>query len=163
MFSLIPVCFVIRAVMLRLGLGFVLVCVATEAQAVEQDDDFIVTKFNLLTARFVKSRADFLPNYRFSAGVVLARPAETMPSGLGSSSRLSLAVRQQQETVQPTNTHWRHADDGVHVSPARLLRLEFRKDPIKISFRPHSISIKGERLKFQLRQDLVSMMWSNVF
>ena len=165
MFILISGYCAIRAVILLLGLGFMLVCGVAEAQAIETEDDFRAPKVDLLTTRVVNLRPDLSPNYRFSANVVLARPADTMSAeSLGSSPRPPAATKsQQQDFARPADAPWRQVYDGNRGMLQHLLRLEFRKDPVKITFRPHSVSIKGEQLDLQLKSDLVSMLWSKAF
>ena len=165
MLSVISGYYVIRVAMLSVGLGFVLVWGVAEAQAIEPEDDFFATKLKLFRTQFMSSRADFLHDDRFGASVVLARPADTMPfgSGFGGSRDLPLAAEPRQESSGAINSPWRQAYDGDRGSLSRLLRLEFRTGPARIAFRPHSVSIRGERLNFQLKSNLVSMLWSKTF
>jgi hypothetical protein len=162
MLSLISGYYVIRVAMLGVGLGFSLVWGVAGAQAVEQEDDFFATKLKLLRTQFVDSRADLPRDDRFGASVVLVRPADTISLGAGSPD-LPLAAKPQQEPYGTMNASWRQAYDGDRGSLSRLLRLEFRTGPAKIALRPHSVSIRGERLNFQLKSNLVSMLWSKKF
>lgn len=165
MLSLISDYCAIRAAMLRLGLGFMLVLGGAEAQAMEAEEDFFAPKLDLLTTQVMNPRADVMLDHRFSASVVLARPADTLPFGsrLGTSSQLPFAAEPKQDSVRPTNASWRQAYDRGRGSLLHLLRLEFGGDPVKVTFRPNSVSIRGERLNIQLKPNLVSMLWSKAF
>ena len=163
MFSLISGCCVCRAAVLRLGLGFVLVWGGAEAQAIETDD-FFAPKLDRLTTQVTNSRSDFLPEHRFTASVALARPVDTLHVGsLGTSFERPFSAKPQQESVRPMDAPWRQVYDRNRSSLADLLRLEFNRDPVRITFRPHSVSIKRERFNLELKSNLASMLWSKAF
>ena len=163
MFSLISGCRVFRAAVLRLGLGFVLVWGGAEAQAIETDD-FFAPKLDRLTTQVTNSRSDFLPEHRFTASVALARPVDTLHVGsLGTSFERPFSAKPQQESVRPMDAPWRQVYDRNRSSLADLLRLEFNRDPVRITFRPHSVSIKRERFNLELKSNLASMLWSKAF
>ena len=165
MFSLISGCCVCRAAVLRLGLGFVLVWGGAEAQAIEADNDIFAPKLDRPTSQVTNSRGHFLPEQRFTTSVALARPVDTPQVGspLGTSFERPFSAKPQQESVRPIDAPWRQAYDRNRSSLADLLRLEFNRDPVRITFRPHSVSIKRERFNLELKSNLASMLWSKAF
>jgi hypothetical protein len=142
-----------EAIMLRLGVGLFLVGLVAAAQAAQEDE--VAPKLDLLTTQFVHSGAGFIPPYKFSASVVLARlpdnsPIESEPGGVP-------AAKPQQEFG------WQQNYGSDLVPLPHLLRVEFKVEQLKISFRPNSVLVEGQGLNILIQPHSATMLWSKAF
>ncbi len=151
--------------MVRLGLLFVLVGLATMAQAAETEEGFFAPKLNLLKTQFNQSGTDFLPPYQLGASVVIAPPLDSAPIGLGlgRSFQLPSDSKPQQETDRAMNTHWQRTYDDIRDTALDLVRFELKGERTNISFQPGLVSIEVDQLDILLQSHSVSMLWSSAF
>ena len=157
-------CF-IRAVMVRLGLLFVLVGLVTMAKAAETEEGFFAPKLNLLTTQFNQTGTDFLPPYLLSASVEIAPPLNSAPIGLGlgRSFQLPSDSKPQQVPGRAMNMHWQRTYDDIRDSVLDHVRFELKGERTNISFQPGLVSIEVDQLDISLQSHSVSMLWSSEF
>jgi len=152
--------------MLRLGFGLLIICLVAAAQAAQPDADYFAPKLNLLSTQFVHSGTDFLPPYQLRASVVIIRPSDIAPSGLGSgsSAQQTFIAKPQQDTYLTIDSNWHQSyDGGDYISLPRLFRIEFKVAQLNFALRPHSVSINRERLRIVFEPHSASMLWRSKF
>ncbi len=142
-----------QAAALHLSFGLMLMGLAGAAQAAETEEDFFEPKLDLLTTRLAHSGAGLLPNYQFSASVVLNSTSDTATIGAKRASAFPLppVVEPQQGTAGTTNALWQQTHEGGHLSLQRLLSVSLKAQQANITIRPRSISLEGEQLKITFR------------
>lgn len=113
----------------RLCFGLMLAGLNFAAHAVQVDEDFFTSKFDLLMIQSPHSNTD-LPSYRLSAGFVLPRSADIEPAGPGLSgtSQWRPLVALKEETIF-----------------ASLMRVELKGENLKMTLRPHSFWIRWHK------------------
>lgn len=155
----------IQAVTLRICVGFAFIGSAATAHAAQSEEELFATDLEVLTIQPARPDADRLFPYRFGASVVLARTPDAAPvgSGFGSASQSSPAARPQQATAREINSRWPQAYDGERVSLPQLLRVEFKVEQFKVSFRPQSALIEGEQFKIRLQPHSATVLWGKAF
>lgn len=165
MFNLISGSCLIRAATLCIGFGLLYAGLAVAAHAAQSEEDSFASDLEILTIQHTRSGADWLPPYKFGASVVLTRSPDTAPigSGFGSAHQALAIAKPQQETIHAINAHWPQSYDSDRVSLPRLLRVEFKVEQVKITFRPQSALIEGERFKVTLQPHSASMLWNTAF
>lgn len=157
--------------MFRLGSGFILFGLVAATQAAQFDEAFFEPELNLLAT----VNSDSMLPYKFSASVVLTQDA--VPIEPESGIQFSSAAKPQQDIVR--TMRWKQTYDGDHFSLSRLLRIEFKREQVNITFLPRSISIEGkqlkvtfraqsaliekERLKLLLQPHSATMLWNKAF
>lgn len=146
--------------MRRLGLGLMLLGSAVMAHAAQPEEDFSTPRLDLSTVQFAHPDSYFLPSYRFSASVMLTRPADSVPVGsnFGSIYKLSTA-EPPQKLAQVTSPRWPQTAGGDRVSLPQLLRIEFKGEQFKFTLQPQSASLEGERYKITFRSQSVWVVW----
>ena len=151
--------------MRRLGLGLLLLASALAAHAEQPAEDFSAPLLKLSTVQFAHSGSYFLPAYRFSANVALARPDDNASAGLGLASgpRPFLVPQPQQEIAQPKNTGWQQISGSAPVMFPQFMRLEFKGDRYKLTLQPQSASMEGDQVKVTFRSQSVWMQWHQNF
>lgn len=166
-------CF-IQTAALRICFGLLFVIAAHSAQSAKGS---FAPDMDILSIQSVRSNADWLYPYQFSAGVALTRSPDSAPIGLvlGSPPQLASIAKPQPEAVHV----WQQAYDGDHVSLPRFLRIELEGEQVNIAFRPKSILfdggnfkvtfrhqsalIEGKHFKVMLQPHSALMLWSKAF
>lgn len=143
-------CF-IQTSTLRICFGLAFVMAAHPAQS---EEGSFAPDLDILPIQSVRSGADWLHPYQFSASVVLTRSPGTAPIGLGfgSTPQLSFVTKPQPETVHAINGHFQQAYDGDRVSLPFPLHIEFKVEQVNIAFRPKSVLFERESLKITFRR-----------
>lgn len=154
----------IQAVTLRICVGFAFIGSDSTAHAAQSEEELFATDLEVLTIQPARPDADRLFPYRFGASVVLARTPDAAPVGSGSgAARLFPAAQPQQEAVRAIDARLPQAYDGERVSLPRLLRVEFKVEQFKVTFRPQSALIEGEQFKIKLQPHSAMMLWGKAF
>lgn len=157
----------IQAVALRMCVGFAFIGSAVTAHAAQSEEGLFAPDLEVLSIQPARSGADWLLPYQFGASVVLARSPDTatapIGSGFGSAAQSSPAVKPQQATAREINSRWPQTYDGERVALPQLLRVEFKVEQFKVSFRPQSALIEGEQFKIRLQPHSAMMLWGKAF
>lgn len=157
----------IQAVALRICFGLASIGSAVTAHAAQSEEGLFAPDLEVLTLQPARSGTDWLLPYQFGASVVIARSPDTatapIGSGFGSASQSSPATRPQQVTAREINSRWPQNYDGERVSLPQLLRVEFKVEQFKVSFRPQSALIEGEQFKIRLQAHSATMLWGKSF
>jgi len=151
--------------MRRLGLGLLLLASALAAHAEQPAEDFSAPLLKLSTVQFAHSGSYFLPAYRFSANVALARPDDSLTSAsmLPNTNRPFLVPEPQQETAQPKIAGLQQLSGRTPVMFPQFMRLEFKGDRYKLTLQPQSASMEGDQVKVTFRSQSVWMQWHQNF
>lgn len=147
---------------LKLGIMLLgLAVVVPAAHAAIDEESSLVSRLDLSTIKFEHSATDFLPPYKFSASVVLTRPADNESIGLQlvKASYLQATPEKKKESGAAAHSNWQPAAGSERVSLSRLLRLEFKGEQYKLTLRPDLASMERGRLNISLRPGSASILW----
>ena len=145
-------CF-IRTTTICMCYGLVFVGLAVAAHTAQSEENFFAPDLDILSVQLAHSDASWRLPYRINTNVVLARPADTSPTGSGFSNtpRFQLIAEPKKEAIWPINANRQQTYDSGRILLPRLLSVEFKGERANITFRPRSVSIEGERLKVTFR------------
>jgi len=151
--------------MCRIGVGLLLLASAISAHAEQPAEDFFAPGIKLQTIQFTHTGNYFLPAYRFSANVVLARPDEAGTDGSvpGNGPRPFLVPEPQQQAAQAKSARWQQFAGSSPMQLPQFMRLEFKGDRYKLTLRPQSASMESDQVKVTLRSQSVLLQWHQNF
>jgi hypothetical protein len=142
--------------MLRLGLGLMFVGLIAAAEAAQPDEDYFVTKLDLITTQFVHSDTGLLPAFRVGASVVLTHQPEalTIKSGSSSASQLSPSARLQPEIIQTSSIN------TDRIALPRFLGVAFKGEQVNLTVRSNSALIEVKQFQIILKPNQGFIKWS---